>query len=216
MKNLFSIDSKFYQLLIRISEMILLNLLYLLCCLPVVTIGAAQSGMLNAARVQQNKEDDSSVYRAFFRGFTSGFWKITLIWVVCFSFIAVLAYSILVTVYYDGLLGNAPVLMSVLALLLMMVFQSMTITFHSRFDCSAWQIIRSSLFMLTMHPIRSVGVMVTIWAPVILMLFDMNVFLVLTPAFLVIYYTFAFQFAAAIMKPPFDEIEADHCTNNSA
>lgn len=210
MKNLFSMDSKFYQMLVRLSEVIILNVLYTACCVPVVTIGAAQAGMMNAVRTLQDKEDDSSCYRAFFRGFASGFGKITIVWVMSIVVMALLTYSTVAIVYYDGMLGNAPVIMSVIALALFMVFQSMTVTFHSRFDCSVWQIIRSSLFMILMHPIRAVCVAVAIWGPVILMLLDTNLFLTITPVFMFIYYTVAFQFAAVMMKAPFAEIEAEH------
>ena len=44
MGGLFSYDSKLMQILNFIGDLIILNVLYLVCCLPVVTIGAAQIG----------------------------------------------------------------------------------------------------------------------------------------------------------------------------
>ena len=208
MKGLFSIDSKLFQFLTQVSEVVYLNLLYLLCCLPVVTIGAAQSGMMNAARVMRDPNDDSSCYQAFFRGFKSGFGKITVVWLICCVGIVSLTYSAVMVYYYDGILESAPVIMSVIALLLFIVFQCMTVTFHSRFDCSVWQIIRNSLFMILMHPIRAVGITLALWGPVLVFLLDLKLFITITLIFLFAYYTVAFQFAAGLMKKPFDMIEA--------
>ena len=44
MLNLSS-DSKIIQFLNRLGELILLNLCFLLCCLPVVTVGAASAAL---------------------------------------------------------------------------------------------------------------------------------------------------------------------------
>lgn len=214
MKNLFSTDSKVYQFLLQVSEIIFLNLLYLLCSLPIFTIGAAQAGLMNAVRVLQDKEDESSIYKAFFRGFASGFGKITVIWCVCFVCLGALAYSALIIVYYDALFGSAQVIMAVIALLLLLVFQSMAVSFHSKFDCSVWQILRSALFMILMYPIRAVGVALVIWAPIVLFLLDLNLFLTITPAFMFAYFTIAFQFAVSWMKAPFAKVEKDHFSPN--
>lgn len=208
MKGLFSLDSKVFQFLTQVSEIIYLNLLYLLCCLPVITIGAAQSGMMNAVRVLRDPDDDSSCYKAFFRGLRSGFGKITVVWTIGSLFIALLVYCTVAILYYDGMWGNAPVFMSLFALFLVMAFQCMAVAFHSKFDCSLWQIIRNSIFMILMHPIRAAGITLALWVPVIVFLLDLRMFLTITPVFAFAYYTFAFQFAAGTMKTPFATIEA--------
>lgn len=210
MKSLFSIDSKVFQFLIQVSEVIFLNLLYLLCCLPIFTVGAAQAGMMNAVRIMQDKEDERSVYQAFFRGFASGFGRITVLWSVCFALLGALAYSALLAVYYDALFGSAQAVMAVIALVLLLVFLSMAVSFHSKFDCSLWQIVRSGLFMALMHPIRAIGTALVIWAPIVLMLLDLGLFMTLTPVFIFIYFTIAFQLAVSWMKAPFAEVEKDH------
>jgi hypothetical protein len=80
MRDLFSCDSKFMQILHTISDHILLNLLFIICCIPVVTIGAAQAGLYSGIRVLRDEEDDSSCFRAFWKGFGIGFGKITFVW----------------------------------------------------------------------------------------------------------------------------------------
>ena len=58
MNGLFSYDSKPMQLLGFLGDLILLNILYLVCCIPLFTIGAAQAGLFTACKVLLDKEDD--------------------------------------------------------------------------------------------------------------------------------------------------------------
>ena len=64
--NIFDYNSKFNQLLMTVADIIILNVLYLVCCIPVFTIGAAQAGLFTGIRVLLDKEDDSSCAKAFF------------------------------------------------------------------------------------------------------------------------------------------------------
>ena len=66
MEILFSYDSKLMQTLTFVGDLIILNLLYLLCCVPVFTIGAAQAVLETEAVREMVKnyvaaEDDIAV-----------------------------------------------------------------------------------------------------------------------------------------------------------
>ncbi len=41
----FSLDSKFMQVMSRVADLIILNVIYLVTCLPVITIGAASTAL---------------------------------------------------------------------------------------------------------------------------------------------------------------------------
>jgi uncharacterized membrane protein YesL len=80
MKNIFGIDSKFMQLLSKLWDLMMLNLLYLICCIPVVTIGAAQAGLYRSVRAMKDPDSDYTWTQAFFKGFKDGFGRITFVW----------------------------------------------------------------------------------------------------------------------------------------
>ncbi len=206
-KNFFSVESPVYQFLLKFSYWVFLNVLFLVCSLPIITIGAAQAGLMNAVRVLQDPEDDSSCYKAFFRGFSQGIGKITLVSSACLVLIITMLYVLFSTIYYDAIWKNAPVIPAILGLAIGILMQSMTSAFHSRFDCSIWQIIRSSWYMILMHPIRAVGMAVIVWLPIIVALLDLYLFLRVTPLWMFIYFTLAYQVCVKIMKAPFREIE---------
>ncbi len=206
-KNLFSYESPLFQFLLKVSNWVFLNLLFWVCSLPIVTLGAAQAGLMNAVRVLQDPEDDSSCYKAFFRGFFQGLGKITLINSVCLVLIVTMLYVLFSTIYFDAIWQNAPVIPAILGLAIGILMQSMTSAFHSRFDCSIWQIIRSSWYMILMHPVRAAGMAVIVWLPIIVALLDLYLFLQVTPLWMFVYFTLAYQVSVKIMKSPFREIE---------
>ena len=80
MDSIFSYESKLVQMLLKLADMMIMNILYVLCCLPVFTIGAAQAGLHTGIRQLRDPADDSSCTKAFFRGFANGFGKITLVY----------------------------------------------------------------------------------------------------------------------------------------
>lgn len=196
--NLFSYESKPMQILIFLGDLLLLNFFFLLCCLPVVTIGAAQAGLFTAVRVLSDPEDDSSASAAFFRGFVGGFGKVTVAWGILTLLIAAIAFA-----GYVAIMNGSPVWIALVALCVCALFQSQIAPFHSRFDCTPWQLIRNAWFFVVAHPLRAFGVAILMWAPVIVVLLSVYTFMMLTPIWISIYYSTACLFSYSMMKKPF-------------
>ena len=64
--GIFNYESKFMQLMLLVADYMILNFVYIICCLPVVTIGAAQAGLYAGMKALLNKEDDTPALRQFF------------------------------------------------------------------------------------------------------------------------------------------------------
>ena len=79
MKNLFDPDRTVMRGLTALSDIILLNLCFLLCCIPLVTAGAAWSA-LYGAYLRQREGD--GVVRLFFSGFRRSFRQATIVWLI--------------------------------------------------------------------------------------------------------------------------------------
>jgi len=205
MKGIFSYDSPLMQILSYIGDLIILNFIYLLCCIPVVTIGAAQAGLYTAMRVLNDKEDDSSVVAAYFRGFKNGFFKVTIAWGLLFVLMVVVSLGS-VWAYAMGL----PVWICITAVCLCALFISQVPAFHSRFDCTPMQLIRNSFFLIIAHPLRSIGNALLIWLPVIVLLcLGMYLFMGATPLWMTLYYSTAFLFGELILRKPFKTLVDD-------
>ena len=74
-------DSPIMSFLARVADLVILNVLWLLCCLPVVTAGASTTAMCHVVRHLQ-EESISSVTRDFFRSFKSDFRQATPVYLL--------------------------------------------------------------------------------------------------------------------------------------
>lgn len=77
----FSIDSKFYQIMMPIGEMMILNICFLLGCLPLVTIGAANTAMYTVM-LRRLRGEGSGTIVPFFKAWWSNLKQGTLFWLV--------------------------------------------------------------------------------------------------------------------------------------
>ena len=74
-------DSPIMSFLARVADLVILTVLWLLCCLPVVTAGASTTAMYHVVRHLQ-EESISSVTRDFFRSFKSDFRQATPVYLL--------------------------------------------------------------------------------------------------------------------------------------
>lgn len=199
MSSIFSYDSKLMQTMMFIGDLLILNFLFILCCVPIFTIGAAQAGLYSAVKVLLDKEDDTSPSKAFFKGFRTGFGTVTLAWgLLTLLMVFVAAMGITAMAY------GCPGWIIAVAVCVVAVFQSLVPVFHFRFGCTALQLIRNTWFMVIAHPIRSIAIGAMIWLPVVVFLLDMYSFIALTPIWLTLYFSIACMFGFSFSKKPFD------------
>lgn len=116
----FSPDSRFFAFCTRLVELVKINLLWMLCCLPLFTVGAATTAMLTCVYAFRDGEDCGS--RVFFRAFRKHFGKATVLWLLIAFFGAMLAldYAIVAYLEFPGRMAVI-VLIAFLALSLVLV-----------------------------------------------------------------------------------------------
>lgn len=206
MNKMFDFDSPLMQVLGFIADIFIMNLVFLVCCLPIVTIGAAQSGLFNAMRVLQDREDDSSVMKAFFRGFKNGFFRITPVWIVFLVLDVILVYTIAMSFSWQELGIYIHWGFPLVMLGLLLLIQSVVPAFHARFSCSPFQLVRNSLLLIGFYPLRCLGLAVLVWAPAVLAIMNVQLFFQINPLFFTVYYSFTYLMGALFMKKPFDKL----------
>ncbi len=79
--KLFSYDSPVVQFLSKVFDVMLIGILWLVGCLPIITIGASTTAMYKAL-FNLLREDTSSVALAFLKSFKQNFKQATFIWLI--------------------------------------------------------------------------------------------------------------------------------------
>ncbi|MBE6109596.1 MAG: DUF624 domain-containing protein [Erysipelotrichaceae bacterium] len=77
----FSYDSKFSQVLIKLSYSCWLNVLWMLCSLPVFTIGASTTALYSVT-LKIAGDTDSNITKQFFKSFKENFAQATRLWLI--------------------------------------------------------------------------------------------------------------------------------------
>lgn len=99
-------DSRFARITSRIEDIVVLNVFFVLCCLPVVTIGASLSAMYTVL-LRMLRKEYGRVRREFFRAFRENFRQATLIWLIFLALGALFYMDLRISNVVEGGLGFA-------------------------------------------------------------------------------------------------------------
>jgi len=81
MKRLFNQDSPIWVFLSWLADLVVLNFLWLICCIPLITAGASTTAMYRVTLDMADKRGDS-VVKAFFSAFRSNLKQATAAWLL--------------------------------------------------------------------------------------------------------------------------------------
>ena len=95
MGGLFSIDNPFWQFVSRLLHILLLNLLWFVCSIPVVTIGAAATAVYSVT-LKMVRNQEGYIIKSFFKAFRDNFRQATVIWLILLTAGAVIGADLFV------------------------------------------------------------------------------------------------------------------------
>lgn len=103
--NLLSYDGPVARFLHLVWDVVLLHLLWLLCSLPLFTIGAANTA-LSYACMKRIRTDEGVLWRNFFSSFRSNFRQATVEWLILLAVGALLFVDLRIGMAVEGALGR--------------------------------------------------------------------------------------------------------------
>ena len=96
-----SYDSKFTQFLVKLYNCCYLNLLWGVCSLPIVTVGAATAALYDVT-LRMARGAEPSVTRHFFKAFRENFRQATILWLVMLGLGCLLAFDVAILYQIRG------------------------------------------------------------------------------------------------------------------
>ena len=199
MQNLFSPDSLFMRAMSRVGDLLLLNLIFLLTCVPIVTIGAAVAAMYTVT-FRFDTEKESSLIKSYFQAFRADWKQATAMWLVlllcggsaCFN--VFLFYSLSGTFHYAAIL---------FALLLVLVVLTAGYAFPllSQFQNSTMTTLKNAFALSLGFLPRSVLIAVLNLFPLIVFLADMYLFFQTAFIWIALYFAAASYLNSLLLKP---------------
>lgn len=74
-------DSKFSRTVNRLTELVLLNFVFILTCIPIFTIGAAVTALYSTT-LKMARNQEGYIIRGYFKDFAGNFRQATIFWVI--------------------------------------------------------------------------------------------------------------------------------------
>ena len=162
MNRLFNMDNKFFAAMGRAADLIVLNLAFLVCCLPVVTIGASVTALYYVT-LKMVRNEESYLVRGFFKSFRQNFRQATLIWGILLAAALLLGADFaIIGIFPDTPLSVLRYPLMVIALFLAMVFLYV-FPILAKFENTLWGTLKNALLMTLRHlPYTLAMLMITI------------------------------------------------------
>lgn len=181
---------------IRIAgNAILMNLLFLVASLPIVTIGQAWSGLLTAVRY--NIRGDKWIH-GFVAGFKTRFWRGTISWIIMLAVDVFFLLDMFETFNTVGL--DVPSVMAALvfALMAMITFSMQLLNVYVPTKTGQWLL--NSVNMVFKAPLELLGSAVLFWAPVILLRGWPGYFIMAAMIFIAVYFVIVAVVGTLVLK----------------
>lgn len=135
------------DLMARVWDLVILNWLFLLCCLPIVTIGPAMTA-LHRVMLQMVRRDDAYLVRDFFGAFKREFRQSLLIWLPMLLIAAVLLTDqLLILPGVEGALRTALFLASLFFEVFWLVLLIYAFPLQARYDNPVRQTLKNAFLL---------------------------------------------------------------------
>lgn len=95
MSNFFNMDNGFFRTLGKLADLMILNILFIVCSIPIFTIGASLTAMYYVT-LKMAENEDGYIARSFFKSFRQNFKQATVIWLIMLLFGIVLVLDLLI------------------------------------------------------------------------------------------------------------------------
>ena len=155
MKKIFDMDNPFMQALSVAADLIALNILALLCCLPVIPAGAGLTAM-NDLTIHMARQEEAYIVKPFFRSFRDNWKQSTLLWLIFLAAAAILYFD------YHAAAVYAPLLRYVIAAIgiLLLALAMYVFALQARYENTLGGTLKNAVSLAIVYFPRTLGIVV--------------------------------------------------------
>lgn len=147
MNNIFSYDSKFFEKLGEVSNIIILNFIFIISCVPVVTIGVSITSLYYVA-MKMVKKQEIYILKEYIKVFKENFKISTIVWFIMIMIGGILVVDVyLVTLVSNELISNIVKLVFTMISILYIFTITYVFPIISKFDNSIKNTIINSILI---------------------------------------------------------------------
>lgn len=171
MSRFFNMDNGFFQVLSRIADLMILNIIFLITCIPIVTIGAAWTALYYVT-LKMVRNEESYIVRSYFKSFKENFKQSTIMWLIAVVLLVLLFFDYRIVNVMDGTIRQAMLIgLTVVALFLAMILTYL-FPLQSKFYNTIKNTAKNALLMSIRHLPQTFIMLVITVAAVLITFFN--------------------------------------------
>lgn len=171
--KLFDLDSPLMHALNKMADLLWLNILTMICCIPIITTGASLTALhYMALKIVRNEE--CYITRGFFKSFKENFKQATIIWMLLLVVIMILAGDFYI-MKNSGLEFNKIVQIVITAVGVLVLFTSMYVfPVLAKFENTTFRTIKNAFVMSIIQFPKTILMVILYLLPLILFAISMR------------------------------------------
>lgn len=211
MGRFLDMDSPLMRVLNRVGDLMILNFLMIICCIPVITVGAAYTGM-HYVLLKMVRDREGYLIRGFFKSFVQNFRQATLMWLLMLLVIMVYVGDVVIF-NFSGLVFPKPVIVAVLAVAIVLLMTAVYVfPLQARFENPIKNTLKNAMILAFANLPKTILMLVCYALPLVICYFSSYAML-----FVILFGISAPAYAAAYlysgifkkMEPETEEITDD-------
>ena len=212
MRFLFDLDSPIMRFISRFCDIVVLNVVFLLTCIPIFTIGAANTALYDVV-FRMDTDRESKLLSAYFRAFAANFRQATPIWLLLLLVIAASSVNAVVFSNWGNLPGSILSLLTVVILINILLVLGYFFPLLSQFDNTKRNTLKNAMLLSVGNLPRTLIMAVINCFPWALTFVNFYAFIQLSFLWLVLYFAAAAYFNSRVLKQVFDPLREQAPSN---
>ena len=200
--KLFSPDSKFMRFMSVLGDLMLLNFIFLLCSIPVVTIGASLTALYTVVFRIVREKDSRGVLAQFFESFRQNFRRATGMWLLLLPAGALLVLDLMLFSVVTGVMRWLSILF-LLLMVLVLFTAGYAFPLLSQFENGVKTTLKNALFLSLGYLPRTLAVTALNVLPFALLYFNLYLFLYVGFLWVFLYFSSAAYLNARTLEKVF-------------
>ncbi|MFS6555220.1 DUF624 domain-containing protein, partial [Parabacteroides distasonis] len=138
------------QFLSRVADLMILNIVFLITCIPIVTIGAAWTSLYYVA-LKMVRNEESYIVRSYFKSFKENVKQSTIMWLITVALILLLFFDYRILSVMEGTLAQAVQIGLTLVVVVLAMILTYLFPLQSKFYNTIKNTCKNALLMSIRH-----------------------------------------------------------------
>lgn len=215
MWKIFRVDGPLFRILSILTDLLIANVLFVICSIPIITMGAAFAGLQKIC-MDKAMDDVEPVVKPFFKAFKSNFWEATISFVIyALCNVALLWY---LTFVPQVMTGNQLGIVNTAAIILMVIVNGIwcyLLPLMVRYDNKLKEHFKNACVLSFANLPRTILMIIVNVIPITMLLLSVDYFVNTFVLWILVGFAFIRVTCCVIIKPvikklePEDDLETD-------